>query len=188
MESRSWGNLTRFAGSMSLSATGQITGRTGHPVLYSAEQRPIGEMKGTPPEGSHVPMAVHGITLSISNRAAAARCRGNLPVGSLPFGAPTSTFHPVAHPLLSSPSTIAAQRKQNDHEQFSASPKQADQLTTAPLSRTRRRRGSGLSAGHRLRLEIVRSIPTPRPHPGRGVGASSCLWHRHCHRTVRRGP
>ena len=64
MESRSWGNLTRCAGSMSLPTIGQITGHTGSPVLHSAEERLSGE------------------------------------------GAPASTFHSDAHPLLLSPAKI----------------------------------------------------------------------------------
>ena len=100
MESRSWGNLTRLAGSRSPPLIGQIIGHIGSTVLHSAEQRLIGEMKGTPPERSHVPTATHGLALWIANCAAAAGCRGNLPVGSLSFGAPASTFHSDAQPLL----------------------------------------------------------------------------------------
>ena len=108
MESRSWGNLTRRAGDMRPSGTGQTIGRTGCTVLHSAEQRLIGEMKGTPPERSHVPTATHRLAVWITNCAAAAGCRGNLPVGSLSFGAPASTFHSDAHPLLLLASRIVA--------------------------------------------------------------------------------
>ena len=106
MESRSWGNLTRHTGSTGPPAIGQIIDRPGHPVLHSAEQRFSGEMKGTPPERSHVPAAVHGLALSVINHAAAAGCRGNLPLGSLSFDAPASTFHSAARALLLLPSRI----------------------------------------------------------------------------------
>ena len=112
MESRSWGNLTRRAGGRRQPVTRQIIGRTGYTVLHSAEQRLTGEMKGTPPERSHVPTAVHGFASLISSHAAAARCRGNLPVGSLPFDAPASTFHSDASALLLVPPGIVAPRKQ----------------------------------------------------------------------------
>ena len=113
MESRSWGNLTRWAGSMGPPVTGQITSRPGYPVLHPAKQRLSGEMKGTPPERSHAPTAAHGPALSVSNHTAAARCRGNLPVGSLSFGAPASTFHSDTHPLLLLASRIVALRERN---------------------------------------------------------------------------
>ena len=44
MESRSWGSLTRRAGSMGQPVTRQIVGCPGLPVLHSAEQRLSGEM------------------------------------------------------------------------------------------------------------------------------------------------
>ena len=100
MESRSWGNLARLTGSRRPPSIGQIIGRPSHPILHLAEQRLSGEMKGTPPERSHVPTVVHGLAMSISNHTAAASCRGNLPVGSLSFGAPASTFHSAARALL----------------------------------------------------------------------------------------
>ena len=100
MESRSWGNLTRRAGATSPPAIRQIIARPGSPVLPLAKRGLSGEMKGTPPERSHVPTAVHGLASSIANQAAAARCRGNVPVGSLSFGAPASTFHSAARTLL----------------------------------------------------------------------------------------
>ena len=93
---------------------GQVIGRPGSPVLHSAEQRFSGEMNGTLPECPHVPMAIDGLALLISNHAAVAGCRGYLPVRSLSFGAPASTFHSDAHPLLLLPSRIIAPREQND--------------------------------------------------------------------------
>ena len=115
MESRSWGNLTRRAGNRSPALTGQVIGHKSSPVLQSAEQRLSGEIKGTPPERSHVPTAAHGLPISITNQAAAARCRGNLPLGSLSFDAPASTFHFAARALLLLPSRIVALRERNTH-------------------------------------------------------------------------
>ena len=137
MESRSWGNLTRRAGSSCPPVIGQIIGRTGSPVLHSAKQRLIGEMKGTPPERSHVLTAVHGRASSITNHTAAARCRGNLPVGSLSFGAPASTFHLDAHPLLLLAPRIVAPREQNGDQWFSAPTTRLNSTPPAASARSR---------------------------------------------------
>ena len=120
MESRSWGNLTRRAGGMSLPGIGQIVGSPGFPVLHSAKQRLSGEMKGTSPERSHVPTAIDDLAVSIVNYVAAAKCRGNLPVRFLSFGAPASTFHFDARALLFLSLRIVAPREQNADQWFSA--------------------------------------------------------------------
>ena len=124
MESRSWGNLTRRAGNMRPSVIGQSTGDPGQPVsalsqttsLWRNERNPTGTF----------PLSNCSTWFSFLDRQPS--CNGRVPwepsVGSLSFGAPASTFHSDAHPLLLLPSRIVARRTQKSIVSFAEHAKQ----------------------------------------------------------------
>ena len=122
-------------------------------------------MKGTAPERPHVPTATHALAVSIANCAAAAGCRGNLPVRSLSFGAPASTFHSGACALLLLSAKIVAPREQNAHEFCIAavgqlaSPAPADLDNRCPCRYPRRRTpAAGQVNGEKTKLASQKDI------------------------------